>query len=101
MKKYIAILIVCLAFLAPALIANEEVVFESILKDAIFMHAEAAFGTWWTLKFENGAIITFDKEFEVRAPEDGIWWVGKTYVVSKKSDENFLIVKLKEEPKTN
>lgn len=99
MKKYIVILVLCLAFLAPVVMAKdkpEEVVFESVLKDAVFMYAQNGdLYTTWTLKFENGAVIQF--RYEDKSTFPPIWWVGKTYVVSKWSDGDFFIVRLKDE----
>jgi hypothetical protein len=89
MKKYIVVLVLCLAFLAPALIAKDEVIFESALKDAVFIpfHGtdENTIGIrwgWWTIKFDNGAIITIHRGLGDDATND-IWWVGKTYIVTK------------------
>ena len=106
MKRQIVILILCLAFLAPCFGAKEEIVFESVLKDAIFMPLYVSdnyiqktvphFG-WWTLKFENGAVITFYRGTEL-LPKSDIWWIGKTYIVSKKGfGENYFFIKLKQE----
>lgn len=100
MKKYALALVFCLTFLAPALIAKDEpkieVIFESALKDAIYCplydselaslrtNFSADVG-WWTLKFENGAVIRYWKNtfINVNKADGDIWWIGKVYVVSK------------------
>lgn len=76
--------------------AKEEgnVLFESVLKDADFRHAYWNEPTrsnchigYWTLKFENGAVIK-SYEFSV-GPEEraSVWWIGKQYVVYKKKSK--------------
>jgi len=121
-----------LLFLVSATASNakETIVFESALKDAVFIPlyigertiGEPAFPAagWWTLKFENGAIITsyrmsgdpirdfsiikIYKKAGIKWPGPGldIWWIGKVYTVSKDEDKSELfIVKLKEEPEAD
>lgn len=90
-------------------LAADTVLFESILKDAVFiplyisMHPtekSVPAAGWWTLKFENGAVISVYREPAKPLPKDDVWWIGKVYEVSKKGfGENYLIVKLKQEPK--
>jgi len=80
----------------PIIAEEEEVVFESILKDADFrplytvktpfdsLRDGDPFGWsgWWTLKFENGAVITINRSW-LNLPKHDIWWIGKEYKVSK------------------
>jgi hypothetical protein len=84
-------------FLSISLWAKEEIIFESILKDAIFIpisvldkfmgepivHRDLL--GCWTLKFENGAVIRYFSNFTDK-PEDHILWIGKKYIVSKRGD---------------
>jgi hypothetical protein len=112
--------------LAPVSNAKETIVFESALKDAVFIPLYISERTtepmfpaagWWTLKFENGAVITsyrisgdpirdfsiikIYKKAGIKLPDPGldIWWIGKVYIVSKDEDRpELFIVKLKEEP---
>lgn len=104
MKKLI--LAFTLFFLILPLTAKEKVVFESVLKDADFRPLYAfkvdtyeetipCMG-WWTLKFENGAVITVNRA-RLSTPKDEIWWIGKEYKVIKKG--NYLRAKLIEEEK--
>lgn len=94
MKTKIFIVGLIFLFVSP-LIAEEEVVFESVLKDAVFCpidpttviinHAEKyqlPWMGWWTLKFENGAVIAIKKSFR-ELPKLEIWWIGKRYKVIK------------------
>jgi len=115
--------------LAPASNAKETIVFESALKDAVFLPLYISERTtepmfpaagWWTLKFENGAVITsyrmsgdpirdfsiikIYKKAGIKWPGLGldIWWIGKVYTVSKDEDRpELFIVKLKEEPEAD
>jgi len=117
---------------APASNAEEMIVFESALKDAVFvplyigagsavldrqMERDFPFAGWWTLKFENGAIVTYYRSpgtsFEliqmykkagIKGPGSGvdIWWIGKVYIVSINEDRpDYFSVKLKEEPEAD
>ncbi|GAG54680.1 unnamed protein product, partial [marine sediment metagenome] len=54
--------------------------------------------TWWTLKFENGAVIIVSRS-ALEPKEDIIWWIGKEYKVVKKRDrfQAILIEKEKKE----
>jgi hypothetical protein len=88
-----------LCFLVIPLLAKETVVFESVLKDAIFSGGGATLEHigWWTLKFENGAVIRVERR-TLDFPKDEIFWIGKKYQVSKKGfGENNFFVKLIEE----
>ena len=97
MRKFILILTLFLLIL-PLIAKEEEVVFKSILKDANFcplhsVEVEAFFAVlrkgdafswegWWTLKFENGAVITINRSW-ANLPKHDIWWIGKEYKVIK------------------
>ena len=94
---------ICL-FIFP-LLAKEKIVFESTLKDAVFCplwvgdsNTTRSNSTgWWTLKFENGAVISFWRKMEV-LPKNDIWWIGKKYKVTKRGfGKNHFYVKLIEE----
>jgi len=82
------------------LMAKDEVVFESTLKDADFRPFSSKVGMnnigWWTLKFENGAVIRVWTGYNSK-PKDDIWWVGKRYKITE--DGKFLQAKLTEEKK--
>jgi len=74
---------------------QEDIEFESILKDAEFRPGyphvtrggEHCFLGWWTLKFENGAVVRMisrdDRDITIFEPKE-IWWIGKKYIVIKK-----------------
>jgi len=105
MRKKILVLGLIFLFVFP-LLAKEKVVFESVLKDADFDPLYAfKVGSyeetipcmgWWTLKFENGAVITVNR-VRLESPKDDIWWVGKEYKVIKKG--NYFRAKMIEEEK--
>jgi len=73
---------------------KENIEFESILKDAEFhpgypyitRSKKHCFLGWWTLKFENGAVVRAisrdDQDATIFEPKD-VWWIGKKYVVIK------------------
>ena len=48
---------------------------------------EYCFLGWWTLKFENGAVVRMisrdDRDITIFEPKE-IWWIGKKYIVIKK-----------------
>jgi len=123
----IKILILGLIFLfAFPLIAKEGIVFESVLKDVDFsllpptiddmktyellkrsafkekkdLESGLAWPTWWTLKFENGAVITIRK-WAWPADEAIIWWIGKKYKVTQiiRKTGDYFIAGLVEEKK--
>jgi len=123
----IKILVLGLIFLfAFPLVAEEGIVFESALKDVDFcllpptkddietlelfkrsafrekkdLKVGLAWPTWWTLKFENGAVITI-REKAFPANEAIIWWIGKQYKVTQiiRKTGNYFIAKLVEEKK--
>ena len=119
MKKLI--LVSMLFFLILPLTAeDEEIVFESILKDAEFCSLAATkadmkmiedldlslgWWTWWTLKFENGAVIVISRS-ALEPKEDIVWWIGKEYRVTKEKTyfrANLIEEekKKKEQPKTD
>ena len=132
-RALICTALAALLFLVSATASNAEetIVFESVLKDAVFIPLYISAGSsilnrqmerdfpmagWWTLKFENGAIITFyripgDFELSQMAKKAGIkmlgrgvdiWWIGKVYIVSINEDRpNYFSVKLKEEPEAD
>ena len=93
MKRFFAIVFFVL-FCFP-LLAKEDIVFESILKDAIFVPCQpekylmAKIEGYWTLKFENGAIVSIGKldvtegESLKMAGRQTIWWIGETYRVTR------------------
>lgn len=104
MRKKILILgLVCL--LAFPLLAKEKVVFESVLKDADFYPIYVFKDTyeetlpcmgWWTLKFENGAVITANRA-RLELSKDDIWFIGKKYKVTRKGlGKNYFFVYLDE-----
>ena len=103
MKKLI--LAFMLFFLIFPLTAKEKVIFESVLKDAEFHPLYVFKDTyeetlpcmgWWTLKFENGAVITVNRA-RLEFPKDDIWWIGKKYEIIKKG--HYFRAKLIEEEK--
>jgi hypothetical protein len=66
---------------------KESILFESALKDAVFspdlsrgqtLSPSGGMYGWWTLKFENGAVILHYSTM-VKLSQ---WWIGETYVVS-------------------
>jgi len=87
---------------------QENVEFESILKDAEFRPGypyvtksnKHCFLGWWTLKFENGAVVRIiardDRDITIFEPKD-IWWIGKKYAVIKMP--TYFEVRLLEEEK--
>ncbi|MBA7483471.1 hypothetical protein ES707_18986 [subsurface metagenome] len=103
MKRFI------LAFMLLALIlplaAKEKIVFESVLKDAEFRPLYAFEVTyeetlpsmgWWTLKFENGAVITVYRA-RLELSKDDVWFIGKKYKVTRKGlGKNYFFVYLDE-----
>ena len=99
MRTKILFLGLACLFIFP-LIAKEEVIFESILKDADFHPFTSKIGAnnigWWTLKFENGAVIRVWTGYNTK-PKDDIWWVGKKYTIT--AEGKFLQAKLTEEKK--
>jgi len=116
MKKLI--LAFTLFFLILPLTAkDEEVIFESILKDADFctlpatktdigiieeLKLDLGWWTWWTLKFENGAVIVISRS-ALEPKEDVVWWIGKEYRVTKetweRTQKSYFRAKLIEEEK--
>jgi hypothetical protein len=76
--------------------AKEEgtVLFESVLKDADFCFAYWNEPTrsnyhmgYWTLKFENGAVVK-SYEFSIGSEEcKSIWWIGGKYIVYKRKSK--------------
>ena len=103
MTKKILILgiIFMLFFLILPLTAKEKIVFESVLKDAEFVpiyafevlyEKELPGMGWWTLKFENGAVITINRARE-KLSKDDIWFIGKEYKVTRKGfgENNFFV----------
>lgn len=97
--KILGLGLVCL--LVFPLVAKEKTVFESVLKDAEF-HPLYVFEDsievilpsmgWWTLKFENGAVITANRENEKLSKND-IWFIGKKYKITRKGfgENNFFV----------
>jgi hypothetical protein len=66
---------------------SESIVFESILIDADFTPGDMK-RCWWTLRFENGAIIRVpDEEIDKRGP---IWWKGQRYRVKTLVGKTFV-----------
>jgi len=93
--KILVLVLICL-FVFP-LIAEEEIVFESVLKDVDFcllpatktdmaiiedLKLNLGWWTWWILKFENGAVIVISRS-ALEPKEDIVWWIGKKYKVIK------------------
>ena len=89
---------ICFFLILPLIAKEEEVAFESILKDADFCPLSSlsnpllpleiedpdpvGWDGWWTLKFENGAVITINRSW-TKYPKWDIWWIGKEYKVVK------------------
>jgi hypothetical protein len=82
------------------------VLFESVLKDAVFVPLEKSIGETnvygqWTLKFENGAVITKYSGYggAKENMKSNIWWIGEEYVVylKKRKAGWILVVALLEE----
>lgn len=98
MRKFILTFMFLSLILLVVAEQEEEVVFKSALKDAdfcpllsqseVFQPLEpdpsdpVGWDGWWTLKFENGAIIRVNRSWSDR-PRNDIWWVGKEYKVTR------------------
>ncbi len=59
---------------------SETTRFESVLKSADLVYGGAAW-IFWTLKFENGAILRVKDPHPHKS--GAIWWVGKKYRVEE------------------
>jgi hypothetical protein len=58
---------------------EEKVKFMSDLKDAVFMPYGALGQGFWTLKFDNGAVIMIHDDGGSLGARS--WWIGRTYKV--------------------
>ena len=106
MKKVVLIFVIILMIfpllaqkkITKAELAKKTVLFESALKDAIFIvdnEPDTIFVGCWTLKFENGAAIRVHHVGLGKNPISDIWWIGKNYAAIKKG--KIIDVKLLEE----
>ncbi len=109
MKIKALFLLASALFLVSVSPAKEETLFEAVLRDAEFhplLIAEANLAKinqvvgWWTLKFENGAVVTTPQYTVGLTSKKDIWWIGKTYIVYKKRfGQYYYSIKPKEEEK--
>jgi hypothetical protein len=109
MKTKMLCLAACVLLIVSVSPAKEETLFEDVLRDAEFhplIITEANLAKinqvvgWWTLKFENGAVVTTPQYTVGLTSKKDIWWIGKTYIVYKKKfGQNYYSIRPKEEEK--
>ena len=65
--------------------AKDNVLFESVLKDAdmviIYKLNSKLEKRFWTLKFENGAVLNIYEGPNADKIIGSVWWIGKRYVI--------------------